>query len=515
MQCNKVLSLALPIAALPVMGVYAAKPVLPEKPNVILIYADDIGFGDLSCNGEKTISTPNVDRLASSGIRFTNAHSTAATSTPARYAMLTGEYAWRREGTGIAAGNAGMIVRPERYTFADMFKEAGYKTGVIGKWHLGLGNETAKQDWNGLVTPNTFDLGFDYSYIMAATADRTPCVYMENGRVVGLDPADPISVSYIDPFPGEPTGKDNPELLTVLKPSHTHDQAIVNGVSRIGYMKGGKAALWKDENIADSITSRAVRFIEEQKAGSPFFLYLATNDIHVPRVPHPRFTGKSGMGARGDAILAFDWTVGQVLDALKQMNLDKNTIILLSSDNGPVVDDGYQDRAVELLGDHRPWGPFRGGKYSIYEAGTRVPCILAWDGFVEPGVSDALVCQVDWLRSFAKMLNVNVPKGAAPDSENFLSTWLGREKNGRKYLVEQNINNNLAITTNEWKYIEPGKGAAINKDTNTELGNSKTPQLYNLKSDVGERKNVAVENPAVVKKLDTQLQKIKNKSASN
>ncbi len=267
-----------------------------ERPNVIFILADDIGYGDLSCNGEKTIRTPNVDALASRGIRFTDAHAVAATSTPSRYSLLTGQYAWRRNDTGIATGDAGMIIRPEQHTVADMFQSGGYVTGAVGKWHLGLGDKAGTQDWNGFITPGLKDIGFDYSYIMAATGDRVPCVFVENQRVVNLDPNDPIEVSYTTPFPGEPLGKGRPELLTVLKPSvnHGHDQAIVNGVSRIGYMKGGKQALWKDENIADSITTKAVQFIEDNQH-KPFFLYFATNDAHVPRVPHPRFVGKSGM----------------------------------------------------------------------------------------------------------------------------------------------------------------------------------------------------------------------------
>jgi arylsulfatase A-like enzyme len=176
-----------------------------ERPNIIIIYADDVGYGDFSCNGSPTIQTPNVDRLASEGVRFTNAHTTSSTSTPARYGLLTGQYPWRKEGTGIAAGNAGMIISPEQYTLADMLRGAGYATGAVGKWHLGLG-ETARQDWNGVIAPGLSDIGFDYSFIMAATGDRVPCVYIENQRVVGLDPADPISVSYAEPFEGEPAG---------------------------------------------------------------------------------------------------------------------------------------------------------------------------------------------------------------------------------------------------------------------------------------------------------------------
>jgi arylsulfatase A-like enzyme len=489
----------------------ADKAEVSVRPNVIFIYADDIGYGDLGCNqAVKTISTPNVDKLADEGIRFTNAYSAAATSTPARYAMLTGEYAWRRPGTGIAAGNAAMIIKPERYTIADMFKNAGYSTAVVGKWHLGLGAETGKQDWNGLVTPNTSDLGFDYSYIMAATADRTPCVYMENGRVVGLDPSDPIEVSYNKPIPGEPTGKSNPELLT-LHPSHGHNQAIVNGISRIGYMKGGHSARWKDENIADSIVSHAIGFIESRKSGTPFFLYLGTNDIHVPRVPHARFCGKSGMGARGDALLSFDWCVGEIMKTLKRLKMDRNTIIVLSSDNGPVVDDGYKDQAVELLGSHRPWGHLRGGKYSSYEAGSRVPCILRWKGTVKPAVSDAMVSQIDWMGSFAQLLGVTLPAGAGPDSENQLDAWLGKDKVGREYVVGQNVNNNLSIRTRDWKYIAPGKGSAMYVQTNIELGNSQEPQLYRLSDDESEKVNCASEYPQIMRELQLRLEQVKVK----
>ena len=185
-----------------------------QRPNVIFLIADDIGYGDLSCNGSKTIHTPNVERLAAQGVRFTDAHAVAATSTPSRYSLFTGHYAWRRNDTGIAAGDAGMVIRPEQPTVADMFRECGYVTGAIGKWHLGLGDKTGTQDWNGFITPGPTDIGFDYSYLMAATADRVPCVFVENQRIVNLDPNDPIAVSYKEPFPGEPLGKDHPELLT-------------------------------------------------------------------------------------------------------------------------------------------------------------------------------------------------------------------------------------------------------------------------------------------------------------
>ena len=477
-----------------------------RQPNVIFLIADDIGYGDLGCNGSTTIHTPNVDRLAAQGMRFTDAHSVAATSTPSRYSLFTGHYAWRRNDTGIAAGDAGMVIRPEQSTVADLFRSCGYATGAIGKWHLGLSDKTGGQDWNGLITPGPTDIGFDYSYIMAATGDRVPCVWVENQRVVNLDPADPIAVSYKTPFPGEPLGKDHPELLTKLKPSpnHGHDMAIVNGISRIGYMKGGKGALWEDENIADSITYKAVRFIEEHK-DKPFFLYVGTNDVHVPRWPHPRFVGKSGMGPRGDALLQFDWTVGKLMETLEKNGLAENTLIVLSSDNGPVVDDGYADRAVELLGDHKPWGPFRGGKYSIFEAGTRVPMIVWWKGHIKPGVSNALVSQVDLYASMASLLDTKVGADAAPDSQDQLAAFLGEDKKGRDYVVE--VAGSLSVSDGEWKYIAPSNGAAYAKLTNIELGNSKEEQLYHLTDDINERKNLATEHPEIVERLKNILER--------
>lgn len=354
------LSLLSPIIASMATGAEAAKRNKKvqerEKPNVIIIYADDLGYGDLQCYGAQGVKTPNVNQLASEGIRFTNVHATASTSTPSRYSLLTGEYAWRKPGTDIAAGNAAMIIKPGQYTMTDMFKHSGYTTAAIGKWHLGLGDKTGEQDWNAPLPSSLNDLGFDYHYIMAETADRVPCVFIENGRIADYDPQAPIEVSYIKNFPGEPTGKDNPELLYNLKPSHGHNQSIVNGISRIGYMKGGGKALWKDENIADSITSHAIDFIKKHQ-DEPFFLYFATNDIHVPRFPHQRFRNQSSMGLRGDAIVQFDWCVGQIMTVLEDLGISENTLVILSSDNGPVVDDGYQDQAEELLGNHKPAGP--------------------------------------------------------------------------------------------------------------------------------------------------------------
>lgn len=478
-----------------------------ERPNVIIIYADDLGYGDLECYGAKNVSTPNVNRLASQGVRFTNAHAVASTSTPSRYSLLTGQYAWRRPDTNIARGNAAMIIKPEQFTMADAFKSVGYTTGAFGKWHLGLGDKDGEQDWNAQLPAHVGDLGFDYSYIMAATGDRVPCVFIENGHVANWDPEAPIQVNYRENFPGEPTGRDNPELLYNLKSSHGHDYSIVNGIGRIGYMKGGGKALWKDENIADSITKHAVDFIKENHE-KPFFMYFATNDVHVPRFPHDRFRGKNIMGYRGDAIEEFDWSVGQLINVLEETGQLENTLIILSSDNGPVIDDGYQDRAEELLNGHSPTGGLRGGKYSAFEGGTMVPVIVHWPNVItEPSESDALISQIDWLASLSSLIGARIPTGYAPDSRNQISALLGKDKNGREWIIEMALNRSLSVLTKDWKYIEASDdGPMIDWGPNIESGYLPTPQLYKISSKE-ETENLAEKYPEKVFELQNILRK--------
>ena len=382
-------------------------------------------------------------------------------------------------------------------------------TGAVGKWHLGLGDKTGEQDWNAPLPASLADLGFDYHYIMAATADRVPCVFIENGQVAGYDPTAPIEVSYKQNFPGEPTGKDNPELLYNLKPSHGHDMSIVNGISRIGYMKGGGKALWKDENIADSITSHAIDFISQHQ-NEPFFLYFATNDVHVPRFPHERFRGKSPMGLRGDAILQFDWSVGQIMKTLDRLGLTENTLVILSSDNGPVVDDGYDDRAEELLNGHTPSGPLRGYKYSAFEGGTTVPAIVRWPKMIQKkGVSNVLMSQIDWMASLGELIHAHLPKGSAPDSWNRLGNLLGTDNTDRSWVVEFAANHVLSIRTKDWKYIEPNDGPRmITWGPRIETGNDSIPQLYEMKK-VNEQENVAAQYPEKLFEMQTLLRKAK------
>jgi arylsulfatase A-like enzyme len=470
-----------------------------NQPNIVLIYADDLGYGDVGCYGATAVKTPNIDRLAREGVRFTDGHSAAATCTPSRYAMLTGEYAWRKRGTGILPGDASLIIEPEQTTLAAMLRIAGYSTGVVGKWHLGLGSE--RPDWNGELKPGPLEVGFDYCYIVPATGDRTPCVYVENHRVVGLDPTDPIEVDYKKKVGDEPTGAERPDLLT-MKLSHGHDSTIINGISRIGFMTGGKAARWNDETMADDLTQKAVEFIQNRSKAKRFFLFFATHDIHVPRVPHPRFRGATSMGPRGDAIAEFDSSVGQILKTLDELKLTDDTLVILSSDNGPVLDDGYADDAVEKLGSHKPAGPLRGGKSTPFEGGTRVPFVVRWPNRVPASKeSDALVCQIDLLASLATLTNQKLPNHAGPDSVNVLPALLGESPRGRDNLVEQG--RSIAVRQNKWKLIEAGGRSGPNARATGK------PQLYNLAEDPAESNNLASQQPDRVRQFTKLLDDIR------
>jgi arylsulfatase A-like enzyme len=492
------------IGVLAIALLFTVTGIAQQKPNVIIIMADDLGYGDASCYGATKISTPNIDKLASRGIRFTNAHSTSATCTPSRYALLTGQYPWRKKGTGILPGDAALIIPTDKTSLSSLFQKGGYATAIVGKWHLGLGSSLAK-DWNGEVTPGPNEVGFDYSFIFPATADRVPTVFIENHRVIGLDAGDLIKVDYQKKVGNDPTGLENPELLKMKSsPNHGHNNTIVNGIGRIGYMSGGNKARWTDEEMPLTFLAKAKEFIEA-KHNRPFFLYYALTEPHVPRMPSTMFKGKSSMGYRGDAILQLDWTVGEILKELEYLGIANNTLIVFSSDNGPVLDDGYVDEAVTKQNGHMPAGLLRGGKYSIFEAGTRVPCIVSWPAKIKPGVSDAMICQMDLLASFSSLLKIKLPAGDAMDSEDVLGALLGKSTKARKVLVEQGLQS-IAIIQDNWKYIEPNDGPTMNVLTNTALGNSQQPQLYDLENDIGEKNNLADKYPQKLSELIRLLQ---------
>ncbi|MGB2127885.1 MAG: sulfatase-like hydrolase/transferase [Flavicella sp.] len=485
-----------------------------KTPNIVFIYTDDVGYGDTSIYGATQIQTPAIDALAAEGILFENAYATAATCTPSRYSLLTGDYAWRKKGTGVAKGDQSLLIATDRTTLPSMLQLAGYKTGVVGKWHLGLGGANGP-DWNGKIQPGPLEIGFDYSYLIPATGDRVPCVFVENHNIVNLDPNDPIRVNYKKKIGDWPTGKENPELLK-MKTSQGHNNTIVNGVSRIGYMDGGKAALWDDETIPMELVNKSKKFIEAAN-DQPFFLLLSTHDIHVPRIANKMFQGKSGMGPRGDVILQLDWTVAQIMETLKIKGILDNTVVVFSSDNGPVVDDGYQDQARELLGDHQPTGSLRGGKYSTYDGGSKIPLIVRWPDGTNKGMrSNALVSQVDFLRSFAQLVGVEKVANDVIDSQNRLDVFKGNDTIGRTSLIQESFMGPLSYVENSWKYIAPFKGPKLVPwGPIIETGFELSPQLYNLKSDPEETNNLADEYPEKVKELEEKLKKQKQGGFDN
>ena len=510
-----------PLLAL--LGACVLSAAARRPPNIVLLYADDIGWGDLGCYGAKVIPTPNLDRLAAQGTRFTDGYCVAATCTPSRYSLLTGEYAWRRKGTGVLPGDATMIIRPGRPTLASSLAQLGYATGVVGKWHLGLGSGAV--DWNKQIDPSPNQIGFSYSFIMAATGDRVPTVFVEDGRVVGLDPKDPIEVNYRNkPYPGDPD-LTLPAERAKLKMdwSHGHNMALVNGVGRIGWMKGGKAALWNDETMGDTFCDKACGFIAANKH-KPFFLYYASHECHVPRVPNPRFLGKTPLGPRGDAVVAFDEQCGRILAELDKHGLAEDTLVIYSSDNGPVLDDGYKDRAVELNAQagHFAAGPFHGGKYSILEGGTRVGLIARWPGRTPAGmVSAAMVSQVDFPATLTKLAGGDPADFLKVDGVDVSAAFLGGA--GRDHVISSTQSLQLSYRDARWKFI-PGIGHRRAKtptvvdrtEQNDEIENldAANDRLFDLQADPGERKNVIAEHPDVAARLKGLLDAQKAKGVN-
>jgi arylsulfatase A-like enzyme len=478
-----------------------------EKPNIIVIMADDLGYGDVSCYGGK-VPTPAIDQLAREGVRFTSGYSSASTCTPTRYSLLTGTYAFRQKGTGIAPPNGPAIIQPGTETLPSILKRAGYATAVIGKWHLGLGNPAP--DWNGELRPGPLDIGFDHCFLLPTTNDRVPQVFVEGRRVKNLDPADPLWVGDQKPPGDHPTGITYRHGLK-MDWSHGHNQTIHNGISRIGFYTGGMKARFRDEDLADAWISEANRWIEASK-DRPFFLYFASQDIHVPRVAHERFQGKSGMGPRGDCILQLDWSVGELMKTLDRLGIAEKTLIVFCSDNGPVLDDGYKDDAVEKLGDHQPAGPYRGGKYSVWEGGTRTPFITRWKGRTAAAVSGELVCTVDFALSFGTLAGESPAANGCLDSFNVLDALLGKQgAKGRDHLLQQdNGSGNYGLRAGEWKLVrleKRGKSEARVSRDEPALPAAKHT-LYHLTDDPGERTDVSAAHPEIVARLSARIDQI-------
>lgn len=484
-----------------------------EKPNVVIIFADDLGYGDLSCYGATKIQTPNIDRLSKEGRMFMDAHSASAVCTPSRYALLTGSYPFRAdEGKGVwgpLPRNNKLIINAEDLTIAKMMKTQGYATACIGKWHLGFGNETPT-DWNKPLRPGPLQLGFDYYFGVPFVNSGPPYVYVENESVVGLEPNDPLVLNGnpVSPTP-EYVGK-NPNTFSGGTKAH---------------------ALYKDEEIGTKLVAKAVKWIGQHKK-QPFFLYLTTTNIHHPHTPAAKFRGTSDCGLYGDFVHELDWIVGQVMDMLDELHISDNTLIIFTSDNGGMLNVGGQEA---WRAGHRMNGELLGFKFDAWEGGQRVPFIARWPGKIEPNSkSDQLLSNIDMLATLADLTGYILKKNEAPDSYNVLSALISNPSlKVRDHLVmAPYLSKNLALRMGDWLYIGAKGGGGWNggkpgdhilggpeallfaqeKNSDIENGafnpNAPDEQLYNLKEDLSQRTNLINDHPEIAKMMRTTLRLI-------
>ena len=457
-----------------------------DRPNIVLILADDLGYGDLSCYGAKKVQTPIIDSFAKSGVLFTDAHAPSAVCTPSRYSILTGRYCWRTQlKNDCLFGHDPLLIEEGRTTVASMLKSAGYSTACVGKWHLGFGKDYP--DWNGELKPGPLEVGFDSYFGVPVTNAQAPYVYVENHRVAGLDPRDPIQLG--------------PE----------------NKTSR---MTGGTAARYKADELALTLTAKAVNVIERSK-DNPFFLYFAPCNIHGPYTPNARFRGTSACGVYCDFIREFDWSVGEILSALDRTGAADNTLVILTSDNGAV----YTPEAYNM--GHRCNADLLGQKTDAWEGGHRVPFIARWPKKIKEGSrSDELICLVDFMATVAAAARVRLPREAGPDSFNVLPALLGNS-NGKPVrngaVILESYTGMLAVREGDWVLIlGQGSGGTTTEYFHhvgmhlEELGlktsgwkmkgmgpDPSLPrgQLYNLAKDRGETDNLYNDYPAIVKRL--------------
>jgi len=484
-------------------------------PNIVLIYADDLGYGDVGCYGATKIKTPNIDRLARQGRMFTDAHSASAVCTPSRYGLLTGQFAWRRTPpiwVPIFHRN-GLIIDTRRTTIASMLKARGYTTACVGKWHLGFGAKTP--NWNGQLKPGPLEVGFDHYYGVPVVNSHPPFVYVEDHRVVGLDPTDPIVNR----------GKIKPETMH----SKPYPEKMPGGVG------GGKSAhaLYKDEEVCTTLTGKAVEWIRRKK-DERFFLYFATTNIHHPFTPHPRFQGTSGCGLYGDFVHELDWAVGEILKTLDELKLADDTLVIFTSDNGGMLNGGGH-KAWEA--GHRLNGELLGFKFDAYEGGHRVPFIARWPGKVKAGTrSSQLVSSVDMLATLGAVAGYTLKGEEGPDSFNVLPALIGEPRQSiRDHLLQASRQaTHLGLRMGKWVYIPargPGGFGGGKNDAMKNIAFSKRPnsdmtaggkvkagaakgQLYDLEADAGQTTNVHARHPEVVAKMKALLVKYRSAGRS-
>lgn len=495
------LLLALLLALLPMLRA-------AEHPNIVLILADDLGYGDLGCYGATKVKTPNIDKLAGEGRRFTDAHSASSVCTPSRYALLTGEYPFRKNLWGPVMNPSPLVLDVSKPTLPGVLKRQGYATACFGKWHLGFGDQPMP-DWNSDLKPGPLECGFDHYFGIPVVSSHPPFVWVEDHRVVGLDPADPLK------YGGKPQTRIFPEKM--LRPP----------------ISGGKAAhaLYNEEEHGTTLTGKAMNWMRGQ-AGGPFFLYFATPHIHHPFTPGAKFKGSSGCGPYGDFIQEFDWMVSEVMRTLDELKQRENTLVILTSDNGGMLNQGGQQA---WNAGHRLNGSLLGFKFDAWEGGTRVPFIARWPGEIEAGsTSDQLICQIDLLTTFAALTGSET---RGPDSVNLLPALLGQpEKPVRDHLVlAPNQRTHLALREGPWLYIGAQGGGGFNGskrgdhnlggggalkftgEMNSDFADGKlmpdapAQQLYNLADDLRQTKNVIREHPELAKRMSERLAEIQSK----
>ncbi len=475
-----------------------------DKPNILILYADDIGYGDLGCyNSESKIPTPTLDKLAQEGMRFTDGHSSSGICSPSRYALLTGRYHWRKF-HHIAESFGASKFSPEELTLPEMLQENGYTTAVIGKWHLGWdwdsirnpGAKPEKQgkrlawqpddfDWSKPIPDGPLDHGFDY-YFGDNVINFPPYVWIENNRV--LDVPD----TMIDTENYNPAKEGYCEI-------------------RPGPMVTG----WDPYDNIPTTTAKGVEKIKEYaEQNKPFFLYFAFPSPHQPIIPHDEFDGTSQAGPYGDYVVETDAACGTLLKALEEAGVADNTIVIFTADNGA---EHYAYKRDERF-DHWSSYPLRGVKRDIYEGGHRVPFIVRWPGVVSPdSVSNALVSQIDIMRTLAAVLNVSLPEDQAIDSYSLLPILEGKAKTAHQSLVHNTYQDRYAIRYDDWVLIDCETGYMQGKKRHEKWeerhaypeDDSSPVELYDLSTDIGQKNNVAAAHPEVVEKLKKELNSIR------
>jgi arylsulfatase A-like enzyme len=483
------LSLVLPLSA--------AAATSAAKPNIVYILCDDLGYGDVRAfNAQGKIATPQMDRLAQEGVMFTDAHSSSSVCTPTRYGVLTGRYNWRsRLQNSVLGGLSPRLIEPGRVTVASLLKEHGYFTACIGKWHLGmdwakhpgktistLGIESPEQvtsvDYTQPIANGPNSVGFDYFFGIAASLDMVPYTFIENDRVAALP--------------------DVPDMKFPMTAGRT------GGFTRTGPGAKDFAAV----DVLPTLTKKTVELIgtraADAKQGRPFFLYVPLNSPHTPINPSPAWVGKSGLSPYADFVMETDWAIGEIMRALAAASLEKDTLLIVTSDNGC----SPQANFPELLPlGHNPNHTFRGHKADIYEGGHRVPFIARWTGVTKPGTRyTPYVCLTDLMATAADILAVKLPAHAGEDSVSLLPALRGGTVPVRDTIVHHSITGAFSIRQGNWKLeLCPGSGGWSAPTPGQEPTGAPRIQLYDLAADLGETKNVQAEHPAIVARLTDLL----------